>query len=245
MHDPTTQAFDIKNPFAKKRHGYRPSLLTIWHRDPENFKFKDGTQKQGVRDDDSCGWFRPAYHIAEWEAMKKVAIDQYGQIYARQVAERDGKDYAHVCNQPESTYEVVYWIWRSIKAHGKKGWQYGRGHNVLSGAELEHIMILATNPVDNFKHHGIHDEHSFVEMFRMIWGSYRRFNLPWYQHPRWHVHHWRFKFHPFQNLKRRYWDKCSSCGKRGFTGPAYSDWSGSRRWCQSCETASHKPVQAQ
>ena len=44
MHDPLTLAFEIKNPFVK-RHGYRPSLVDIWHKDPE---------RRGS--DDSCDW---------------------------------------------------------------------------------------------------------------------------------------------------------------------------------------------
>jgi hypothetical protein len=238
MHDPKTVAFEIKNPFVwvKKGH-YRPSLITIWHVDPENFKFPDGTQKQGGSRDDSCGWSRPMYHISEWEAIKKLAKNQYSQIFERQVAESEGKDYAYVCNQPETTYELIYWIWRSIKAHGKKGWQFGRSKNFLSPAELEYIMILATNPVDNFKHHRIKDEKSFIDMFRMIWSCYLRFNRPWYRHPRWHVHHWQIQFVFWRDLKRRYWDKCCICGKRGFKTPAHGDWSGTKRWHGECQNS--------
>lgn len=232
MHDPKTVAFEIKNIFAsKKKHGgYRPSLLTIWHVDPLNFRFKDGTRKLGGRDDDSCGWHSPMYSEKEEEAMKKLAKSQYGEIFAKQVAEREKKSYASICNNPESTYEVVYWIWRSIKAENKNGWQYGSGKNFLSASELEFIMELATAPGDNFKIWKPKDENSFVDMFFLIWRQYRKFHRPWYKHPRYHIRHWKFQFHPIQNLKRRYWDKCSGCGKRGFKGPAYGEWGGDRIW---------------
>lgn len=50
MHDPLSVAFEVRNPFGKKRglgtYVYRPPLLTIWHRDP----CKGGS-------DDSCDWF--------------------------------------------------------------------------------------------------------------------------------------------------------------------------------------------
>ncbi len=243
MHDPKTVAFEIKNPFVwvKKGH-YRPALITIWHVDPENFKFKDGTQKQGGRGDDSCGWSRPMYHIKEWENMRKVATYQYGEIFARQVASRKGESYAHVCNHPETTYEVIYWIWRTIKAHGRKGWQYGRSRNFLSSAELEQVMILATAPGDNFKNHTINDENSFIEMFHMIWNNYRRFHRSWYKHPRWHIHHWQIQFVFIRDIKRRYWDKCSVCGKRGFKGSAIGNWEGTKIWHSECDRSMKMPA---
>ena len=50
MHDPWTLAHKIKSPF-KNKSGYRNSLISIWHVDPET----DGT-------DNSCGWFMRARH---------------------------------------------------------------------------------------------------------------------------------------------------------------------------------------
>lgn len=47
MHDPMTVAFEIRQFWRKANDwGYKPSLITIWHVDPE----KDGS-------DDSCDWF--------------------------------------------------------------------------------------------------------------------------------------------------------------------------------------------
>lgn len=58
MHDPSTVAHEIKSPFQDKPSklfpkGYRHSLVTIWHVDPE----RDGT-------DDSCGWFIRGRHLS-------------------------------------------------------------------------------------------------------------------------------------------------------------------------------------
>lgn len=44
MFDPDTVAFEIKYPWRNRR-GYRPTFITIWHKDP----CKDGT-------DNSCDW---------------------------------------------------------------------------------------------------------------------------------------------------------------------------------------------
>lgn len=51
MHDPMTVAFEIRSPIPRGRltpaeRRYYPSLITIWHVDPE----ADGS-------DDSCDWF--------------------------------------------------------------------------------------------------------------------------------------------------------------------------------------------
>lgn len=59
MHDPLTVAFEIRSPFRDKPSqlcpkGYRPSLVTIWHCDPE----RDGS-------DDSCGWFIRGRHLSK------------------------------------------------------------------------------------------------------------------------------------------------------------------------------------
>jgi hypothetical protein len=238
MHDPKTVAHEIRSPF-KNKHGYRPSIITIWHVDPQNFKFPDGTQKQGGRSDDSCGWFTPMHHISEWESIKKLATQQYGQIFEKQIRTAEGKDYAYICNAPESAYEIIYWIWRAIKAHNKKGWQYGHKDNFLSAAELEQIMTLSTNPVDNLRYRAqqVKNVDGFIELFSGVWNNYRRFHRPWYKHPRWHIHHWQIQFHPFQDLKRRYWDKCAVCGKRGFKGSAMGSWDGDRIWHQECDTS--------
>jgi len=246
MHDPQTLAFSIKSPF-KDKHGYRNSIIDIWHCDPENFTFPDSTQKQGGRRDDSCGWYAPMYHESERIAIEKLAKEQYSQIYARQITEKEGKDYAYVCNQPETMYEVIYWIWRSIKAFGKKGWQYGNKRNFLSSGELEFIMELSSNPVDNFKHRPIKSENDFIEMFFSIWTEYRRFHRKWYQHPRWHIHHWKINFPGLRDINRKWFQKCDICGIRGFrntdgkrTAIAYGNWSGDKTWCPCCNADKEK-----
>lgn len=240
MFDPSTKAFDIRIPIKTKRSPYGIPFITIWHKDPLKFKFPDGTVKNGGSRDDSCGWSSPMYHDQELEAMKKLAKYQYGEIFARQVAEKEGKSYAYVCNQPETTYEVIYWIWRSIKANGKKGWMYGNKRNFLSVAELELIMQLATNPVDNFKHHLITDCEKFVDMFMLIWRQFRAFHRPWYKHPRWHIHHWEIQFHPWQNFYQRHIRKCSKCGRYGSVG-WHNTWSGGKKdaWCSHCQGYTH------
>lgn len=210
MHDPQTVAHEIRWPW-KNKHKYRTSIVTIWHCDPEK-------NVLGTRDDDSCGWFSPGYTEQEAEKIRILAKDQYSSLFARQVAIHEGKSYASGCYN-QDIYGAIYWSWRAIKAHGKLGWQYGKP---LTAAELDYIYSLATNPVDNFQSRKISNYDQFEEFFFSVWRCFRKFHRPWYKHPRWHIHHWKIQFHPLQQLKRRFWDKCEVCGKRGFTGSAYA-----------------------
>jgi hypothetical protein len=36
----------------------------------------------------------------------------------------------------------------------------------------------------------------------------------WWQHPKWHVHHWRFQVHPLQDFKRWAFSRCAECRRR-------------------------------
>lgn len=225
MHDPMSVAHEINWPWRNK-FGNRNPIITIWHVDPET----DGS-------DDSCGWFSPPPSNEEKEKVIKLAKVQFDQIFSRTVALIQDKSYAYVCYD-QDCYGMIYWSWRALKAMGKNGWQYGKR---LSTEELNEIYCLATNPVDNFQNHKITNVQQFEDTFLLIWRAFRRFNRKWYQHPRWHIWHWKIQIIPLRNFKRRYWDKCCKCGKRGFKGPAYSDWNGTRTWCHKCEADSHVP----
>lgn len=224
MHDPKTVAHEIS--LWKNKRGHKIPFITIWHVDPES-------NTLGTSDDDSCGWFTPPYTQEEYDEMVKWSKEQYGNIFSRTEAIREKRSYFDICHD-QDCYGAIYWSWRSIrhKRNPKAKWQYDIGP---SARELEIIYNLATNPVDNLQHtvRNIKDQESFTEFFKIVWNAYRRYERPWYRHPRWHINHWQIQIHPWQKLKRRYWDKCCICGKRGFKEPALSDWS--RIWHQACD----------
>lgn len=230
MHDPKTVAHDIRYPW-KNKHGYRNSIITIWHVDPEKGAL-------GCKSDDSCGWFAPPYTEEEKESVLKLAKNQYEQLFAKQVAYAEEKTFAYICYN-QDCYGALYWLWRALKSMGNNGWQYGKR---LSAKELDKIYRLATNPVDNLQHSylEIKTYENFERFFMLVWRSFRSFNRPWYKHPRWHIWHWEIQFHPWQNFKRRYLDRCSECGKRGFKTTAYGDWDGTKIWCSDCNENKYK-----
>mgnify|MGYP001558864141 CR=1 FL=1 len=232
MYDPMTVAHEIRYPW-KNKSGYRNSIITIWHVDPEK-------NTLGTRSDDSCGWFSPPYTQDEKDAIIKLAKQQYREMFPKNIAYSEGKSYAYICYN-QDCYGAIYWAWRAMRHHKfkKVAWQY---ETALSVKEMNYVMQLATNPVDNFQHHfkDKMTEEKFVEFFMLVWWSFGSFHRPWYKHPRWHINHWRVQFHPWQQFKRRWIDKCSKCGKRGFTGSAYSDWDGSKIWCEKCNDTAVK-----
>lgn len=199
MHDPSTVAHEIKWPIR----------VTIWHEDPLNFK-----DKCGCRDDDSCGWFTPPYSPAEREAIQKLAKEQYRQIFGKQVATAEGKDYAYVCNEPDCL-SAIYWSWRAIKhRYRPRGpWQYGTR---LTAGEHEQIYELATCPVDNLQltFRQVKDDASFEPLFFCVFKAYLRHHRPWYRHPRWHFSHWRFQVHVWREFRRWAFSRCAGCGGR-------------------------------
>lgn len=234
-----TVAHEIRWPW-KNKHGHRDSIVTIWHVDPEK-------RTKGCRKDDSCGWFSPPYTEKEGEIIKKLAKDQYSQLFAKKVAYEEDKSYAYICYN-QDCFGAIYWMWRALKNtfNKKVPWQFGVP---LSNKEFQYIMQLATNPVDNFQWHlkGIMEPgekgfQKFEEFVFLIYRSFRSYYRPWYKHPRWHIHHWKIQFHPWQKLKRRYWDKCCVCGKRGFKSSAFSDWYGTKCWHEECDESRKAPL---
>jgi len=237
MHDPSCVAHEIKYPWTSKcsisGRKRRESFISIWHNDPMDFK-----GKIWGRDDDSCGWFSPLYTKEENDKVIKLSKSQYRELFAKQYHTRDNESFAFICYDQDA-YGAVYWSWRALQAMNKKGYQYGRE---LNPKELNNIYSLANNPVDNVRssYNSIKDEETFLSFFFIVWRAVRRYNRPWYKHPRWHIHHWSFQIHPLQALKRRFWDKCCKCGKRGFKSPDYAmgDWSGTKIWHSSCDNIS-------
>lgn len=244
MHDPSTVAHEIKYPWASSvtlfkdgtKHKYRSPFITIWHEDPMDF-----TGKVGGRSDDSCGWHTPHMRKDELERWQKHAADQYGQIFGKTKATAEGKDYAYVCYDAPDCFTAIYWLWRAIKHEDRKGswwyrqrWQYG---NPVSLRELEAIMNLASNPVDNLQFCfsaeakrpiGSSDRHGadFWAFYSAVHRMYRRFNRPWWRHPRWHIHHWRFQVHPWRTFRRWAFSRCQTCGGRFAWGesPVGTSW---------------------
>lgn len=84
MHDPKTVAFDIPRPWPKKTNskilnkkrrwwfdGYLPTLITIWHVDPERNNDEDSCDWFGMRHMPQNGWY--PVHQDEYERLPDSA----------------------------------------------------------------------------------------------------------------------------------------------------------------------------
>lgn len=221
MHDPQTQAFDIKAPW--KRRGYRPSLLVIWHVDPE----KDGT-------DDSCGWSFPKLTKAQRDRIRNFAWHEGRDPYFLREA---SKEWTGTRTEAETLYRALVLL--TARAIGV-------------GMTYEAASLYACERIHNG---GIEDAaRNFCwlpgwhcngadspdkrrdELASTMCGIARdllRRARPWYRHPRWHVHHWKFQCPPLQSFKRWAFSRCAGCGKRFTFGycPTSTNWYGTGpRW---------------
>lgn len=249
MHSPETVAFEIKNPLAKKRHGYKPSLITIWHHDPE----KDGT-------DDSCGWFMRDRHLpkgviekvasefeSEWDSSHK---GENGFIYNCGWFNKHGENVLSVRGIVLDMYIYAAKIVLNPNDKISPGKMWKKAWRFVNKNYAE-IMYFAENNRDSMRDNivrkfeiGCNVEYTKEKRTEMINHcasiiacDVARRNRPWYKAPRWHIWHWKIQFHPIQNFKRRYLLKCSVCGKRGFKSSPMSDWNGTKRWHQECDNS--------
>lgn len=225
MHSPETVAHEINIPWFK---GKKIRLFTIWHNDPET----DGT-------DDSCGWFIRGRH-ADQDMLEKIKKDFEFEYKHNYWFDESGKAKFSASGILLNMYQKAAWV--HFKHDRKKMDRFFRKH-------LHEILLFAENPTDcggdNITNRW--NSPDFKErmsgMASMVYTDILRKIRPWYKHPRWHVHHWSIQFHPWQNLKRRYWDKCCKCGKRGFKTYAIGNWDGTMRWHPECEGNISGPVQ--
>lgn len=225
MHSPKSVAFEIYLGKKQKKNGsYRSPLLTIWHVDPET----DGT-------DDSCGHFIRERHSNQ-EVLKKIKDEFNFNFKHNYWFDKEGKQIFSTIGTLMEMYRTAAWI--HFKHNRKKTNRFLRKY-------CADIISFAENPVDcggdNITgkyfistNSDLLSEERFRGLAGMVYTDILRKERKWYRHPKWHIHHWEFQFHPFQYLKRRYWDKCSVCGKRGTKTYFVSDWGGTKKRHKEC-----------
>lgn len=250
MHDPHTLAFDIHLGKKKNKKGhYKDPFITIWHKDPE----KDGT-------DDSCGWFMRERHFpkkvvddivkdfeSEWDSTHK---GENGFIYNCGWFNPYGENVLSVQAIVLNMYLRAAKIALNPSGKTPPGKMWDKAWKFIN-KNYAQIMYFAENNVDSLRDAVVRtfeigrqveytkkERDEKIRHFAGIVASdIMRRNRKWYQHPKWHIHHWRITFPIFRTIKRKYWDKCSVCGKRGFKSSPISDWSGKNKRHQHCDNA--------
>lgn len=245
MHDPMTLAWEIKSPFKRKSSmfpkGYRNTLVTIWHVDPET----DHT-------DDSCGWFMRARHGDK--AVLERIVKAFDFDWDRVFKSDSGKVYYTGYFYPENegagmpnmgvTAIVLNLFFIAanevFKVDGYTNWKKTRR---WMQANLFDIMLFAENPTDSLRHDVVRfwgqetkRDERIHNIASCIYGWILRETRPWYKHPRYHFWHWKIQWVFGQKLWRYLFEKCAVCHKRfGFQESPVTNWEHTRIWHQHCD----------
>lgn len=260
MHDPLTLAFEIKIPLLHRRKNRflksQPSewqfyrLASIWHKDPE----RDST-------DDSCGWFKRSRHGSP-EVLEKIVkrfTEDWDRTWTYDPAE-DGGDESEQ-KEGKKTYPCGYFnpsgvprfsvtgillnlifltVCEHFKSDGRDNWKKAKA---FMRKNLFDIMFFAENPTDSMfdsftLKYGkdTRREDRIRATAEILYGWVLRADQRWWQHPRWHIHHWRVQVHLWQSFYRWAFERCSKCGKRfRWNESVIGDWNGTRIWHDRCE----------
>lgn len=174
----------IKSPF-KNKHGDRETLITLWHKDP----CKDGT-------DDSCGWFKRERH-GDQKVLKQIRKEFYSEY--KFLFNEDGTPKMSVIATVIQLYGLACW------AHFKRN---RRKKRAFMKKYLFDIIQFAENPFDSLRESIVNktdkEEYFCNHLASVIYGDILRKNSKWYEHPRWHVHHWKIDLNFAKNFYKKY-----------------------------------------
>ena len=215
MHDPMTVAFSIRWPWFWKT--YRPSIVTIWHVDPET----DGS-------DDSCGWSFPRLtkrqrsimeHLAYCEArdpwFQRDPVKRIGSAADAEALMRGALVMVARCLRIRISWEKLCRLASELT------------HN--SGDNFQGSLCHLPGWHTNSDRDDVSDrEHRATCFFCQLGRLLLREKRPWYRHPKWHVWHWKIQIHPLQHFKRWAFSRCEHCGGRFRWGesPCSGSWNG-------------------
>ena len=245
MHDPDTQAFVIPYGWKNETLGsgakwrYWKPLITIWHRDPEH----GGS-------DDSCGWFRPPLSKDLRDMIKILAADEAREPWFMAKQAKTNDDPVEVETLVRGAFLYLSrcmkhrgFLRRGVSLSEAQQWASEMTHNhvdnfrssvcFLSGYHSNWYRDGIPNTVEEDKFWREEQARSF---FGAIAGYILRERRWWFQHPKWHVWHWRLQIHPLQAFKRWAFSRCCKCGGRFSWGysPCTHSWNGiGPRWFRS------------
>lgn len=263
MYDPQTVAHEIKYPWRAhskkwcddKGYGpndfmrrYRNSFITIWHVDPER-------PVEGQRRDDSCGWFdrRPREYTdaIAWLLNDTAFVHEVNLALARKV-ETPAPFYEGISERqlswrqlsPADALALCLMVARQLEL---RRWWNGQDGNGGAHAIWWRKTFTRERRVDDLAIDlalGIGDNFASVEsaehLLRLMAAALSRKFKPWWRHPRWHVHHWKFQVHPWQQLKRWAFDRCSGCGKGFRWGEGVWGYEDERIFHETCSESGPK-----
>lgn len=212
MHDPMTVIGSWPR-YGTRLYKLIGTQFTLWHVDPET----DGS-------DDSCGWSGPKFTKADDHIIKDLLCDEQQTPWVRtaQTHVRDPR-YQYQEARPGDGLALI------VMAYGEAAWAADRRR--MDPKLIAEAMSLATHRHDNLMSCVAEPE----RLFRCVLRAYRRNRRRWWQHPRWHVRHWKLQVHLLQQARRFLFDRCATCGGRFKWGYSpTTDWNCTAVWHGEC-----------
>lgn len=186
MHDPLSVAFEIKS-LIKDQKGYRKPLITIWHKDPET----DHT-------DDSCGLFIRARHTDQ-KVLNQIRKEFDFNFEHNYWFDKEGIQKFSTTGILVQMYTKAAWI--HFKHDRRKLNRFMRKY-------IYDIICFAENDIDcggdsitnkyNCKNHA----ERFGGLASMVYTDILRKERKWWNHPKWHIHHWKIQFNFMGNKSK-------------------------------------------
>jgi hypothetical protein len=178
MFDPMTLAFDVRLPFGKRR-----TLFMIWHNDP----------CKGGGGDDSCGWSYPRLNDKQRQAIKDLA---FWEGRERHYLRYPFKTYPGDIADREVLYRALILLVARVlqldisfdQAAKMAALKFAVGG--CDGADGTFCYLAGYH--SNYKEDRQEDRQQHWQgvcmgIARQILSDRRK----WWQHPRWHVRHWK------------------------------------------------------
>lgn len=215
-------------------------LFDLWHVDPR----KGGS-------DDSCGWFKRGHHgdPKVLEAIRKDFEFDWDRTYSPSKEDHDDDDgefqeqvYFSGLFKPngDPVHSVHAIVLNLFFIAALEVFKSRRNAVKYLNAHLFEILFFAENPVDSL-FSGITRKFEIgcgekqtkqgradriERMASCIYGYILRDTQKWWQHPRWHVHHWSLKIKPWMAFNRWAFTRCCKCGGRFKFGecPVTDNW---------------------
>lgn len=202
------------------KEGYREAWLTIWHVDP----------CKGPGGDDSCGWFKRSYH-GDPDVLERI-VKRFEWDWDRVFKSDSGKEYfcgyfypedagAGMPNMGVSAIVLNLFfmaVGEHFESYGYDNWKMARR---WMQKHLFDILLFAENPTDSLRDSIVRKwgtdtkrEERIRSVASCIYGYILREEQKWWQHPRWHIHHWKIDWHFGYRLMRWWKRRCKKCGGR-------------------------------
>lgn len=223
MHDPMTVAWEVRAPwFRRDKHfssgRYHPSLVTIWHVDPE----ADGS-------DDSCDWGGRRLGSAAKALAKEMAEwdDRFPYFFVRPSIVANPEYPSLRTISPGDCLALV------LEVFQKAAWRLER--RSLTNRDVLAAVRVSVDAHDNLQGTFTRKESTEdkCDALRQVLSCFMRYRRPWYKHPRFHLHHWKVQVHAVHKFKRWAFSRCEVCGE-GFKygeAPTITSWGGEGpRW---------------